>query len=75
MEQLNIADAQANFSKLADKALLGEEVIIARDNKSLVKIVPIENPQEIRKPGFAKGQVIEISDDFDQPIDDMKEHM
>ncbi len=27
MEQLNIADAKANFSKLVDKALLGKEII------------------------------------------------
>ncbi len=75
MEQLNIADAKANFSKLIDKALLGNEVIIARDNKPLVKIVPVEKPQKIRKPGSGKGQVIEMSDDFDLPIDDMKEYM
>ncbi len=75
MEQLNIADTKANFSKLVDKALLREEIIIARDNKPLVKIVPVEIPQKIRKPGSGKGQVIEMSDDFDQPIDDMKEYM
>ncbi len=75
MEQLNIADAKANFSKLIDKALLGKEVIIARDNKPLVKIVPVEKPQKIRKPGSGKGQVIEMSDDFDRPIDDMREYM
>ncbi len=38
MKQLNIADAKANFSKLVDKALLGEEIIIARGNNPLVKI-------------------------------------
>ncbi len=75
MEQLNIADAKANFSKLVDKALLGEEIIIARGNNPLVKIVPVEHPQKIRKPGSGKGQVIEMSDDFDRPIDDMKEYM
>ncbi len=75
MAQLNITDAKAHFSKLVDQALLGEEVIIARDNKPLVKIVPIEIPQKIRKPGSGKGQLIEMSDDFDQPIDDMKAYM
>ncbi len=75
MSQLNIADAKANFSKIIDKALLGEEVIIARDNRPLVKIVPIELPQKIRKPGSGKGQLIEMSDDFDLPLDDMEEYM
>ncbi len=75
MEQLNIADAKANFSKLVTKALLGEEVIIARNNKPLVKIVPVEISQKTRKPGSGKGQIFEISDDFYLPIDDMKEYM
>jgi prevent-host-death family protein len=75
MGQCNIAEAKANFSKLVDKVLLGEEVIIARDNKPLVKIVPFEVPQKIRKPGSGKGLIIEMSEDFDQPIEDMKEYM
>ncbi len=75
MEQLNIAEAKANFSKLIDKALLGEEIIIARDNKPLVKMVPVEIPEKTRKPGSGKGQLIKMSDDFDQPVDDMKEYM
>ena len=73
MSQVNIADAKANFSKLVDKALLGEEVIIARDNKPLVKLVPIEVVQKVRKPGSGKGLVLKMSDDFDMPIDDMKD--
>ncbi|MFV0436068.1 MAG: type II toxin-antitoxin system Phd/YefM family antitoxin [Desulfopila sp.] len=75
MSHLNIADAKANFSKLVDRALLGEEVIIARDNRPLVKLVPIESPPKARQPGSGKGQILEMSDDFDQPIDDMKEYM
>jgi prevent-host-death family protein len=75
MSQLNIADAKANFSKIIDKALLGEEIIIARDNQPLVKIVPLEKPQKARKPGTGKGQLLEMADDFDQPLDDMKDYM
>ena len=49
MEQLNIADTKTHFSKLVDKALLGEEIIIARNNKPLVKIVSVEVPQKKQK--------------------------
>ncbi len=75
MQQLNIAEAKTNFSKLIDKALLGEEVIIARGNKPLVKIVPVEVPQKNRIPGSGKGQLLEMADDFDLPVVDMKEYM
>ncbi len=75
MEQLNIADTKTHFSKLVDKALLGEEIIIARNNKPLVKIVPVEVPQKNRKPGSGKGQLLEMSEDSDRPVDGMKEYM
>lgn len=40
--QFNIAEAKARFSELVQKALLGEEVIIAKDHKPLLKLVPLE---------------------------------
>ena len=39
--QFNIAEAKARFSELVQKALLGEEVIIAKDHKPLLKLVPL----------------------------------
>jgi prevent-host-death family protein len=41
MAQFNIADAKSHFSELVQKALLGEEIVIARDNKPLLKLVPL----------------------------------
>jgi prevent-host-death family protein len=40
MKQVNIAEAKAQLSDLVHRALAGEEVIIARDSKPLVKLVP-----------------------------------
>ncbi len=71
MPQFNLAEAKARFSELVQKALLGEEVIVAKENKPVVRIVPIKPPK--RKPGTGKG--IWISPDFDEPIDDFREYM
>ena len=65
MSQFNIAEAKSHFSELIKKALLGEEVVIAKDNKPLLKLVPIEAVQGRRTPGSAKGLVLEIAPDFD----------
>jgi len=49
MTQVNIHMAKAHLSELIQKVLLGEEVIIARDNKPLVKLValhPTKQPLE-----------------------------
>ena len=69
--QLNLAEAKARFSELVQKAMLGEEVIVAKENKPVVKIVAIKPAK--RTPGTGKG--IWMSPDFDAPLDDFKEYM
>lgn len=71
MAQFNVAEAKARFSELVQKALLGEEVIVAKENKPMVKIVAIKPVG--RKPGTGKG--IRMSPDFNEPSDDFKEYM
>ena len=63
-KKYNIAEAKAHFSELVQKAALGEEVIIAKDNKPLVKLVPLGKPKQPRKPGSAKGKIW-MAKDFD----------
>ena len=67
----NVAEAKAHFSTLVRKALQGEEVVIARDNTPLVKLVPVG--VQARTPGSAKGRV-RVSADFDEPLDDFDEY-
>jgi prevent-host-death family protein len=71
----NVADAKAHLSDLVRKALLGEEVVIAKDNKPLVKLVPLKpsNTQR-RKPGSAKGKIT-MSSDFDRTPEDFAGYM
>ena len=69
MAQFNIADAKARFSELVEKAVAGDEVIIARDNKPLLKLVPLGTDRRPRRPGSARGQVW-MSEDFDAPLPD-----
>lgn len=63
----NVAEAKAHFSTLVRKALQGEDVVIARDNKPLLRLVPVGVPS--RAPGSAKGRVA-MADDFDAPLED-----
>jgi len=61
---LNMAEAKAQFSSLVRQALAGEDVVIARDNTPLLRLVPLQEHRGPRKPGSAKGQ-IRIAPDFD----------
>ena len=73
MSQFNIHLAKAHLSELIQKAMLGEEVIIARDNKPMVKLVAITPPKRQRKLGFAKN-LITIAPDFNEPLEDFKDY-
>ena len=61
-----------------------KEVIAAieqlQDESALTQIeailVQAATPQgPVRAPGFARGMVTYMADDFDEPLDDMKEYM
>ena len=73
MTQVNIAEAKAQFSRLVQKAMMGEEVIIARDNKPVLKLVPVEAPSKPRKPGTARGRIW-ISPDFGDTPEDFSDY-
>ena len=59
-----IYEAKARLSELMDRALRGEEVIIARRKTPLIRLVPFSEGPTTRRIGTAKGR-IRIHDDFD----------
>jgi prevent-host-death family protein len=67
--QVNIAEAKAKLSSLLDRALTGEEVVIARAGKPLVRLVPV-NRREKRKAGAWRGWAAHIpTEAFLAPMD------
>jgi prevent-host-death family protein len=63
LEPVNVYEAKTNLSKLIDRALAGEDVVIARSGRPLVRLVPIRTPAG-RVAGSARGQ-IRMAADFD----------
>jgi prevent-host-death family protein len=53
--QVSVQSARRNLSKLIDAALAGEEVVIARGETPVVKLVPI--PRSRFSIGILKGQL------------------
>ena len=74
MIQVNIHEAKTHLSKLIQKVVEGEEVIIAKDNKPLARLVYIDQKKPERKLGSAKGS-IRIAPDFDAPLEDFRDYM
>jgi prevent-host-death family protein len=71
MKQYRLADAKARFSEVVQQAMLGEEVIVTKESRPVVKIVAIRPVK--RRPGTGKG--VWMAPDFDAPLADFSEYM
>ena len=68
MDVFNIHDSKTHFSKLLERALNVEEVVIAKAGKPVARILPyLAEDISPRIPGIDKGKVI-IMPDFDAPL-------
>ena len=74
MRQVTIHEAKTHLSRLIRDALGGEEIVIARGDEPLVRLVPLPQARPERRLGGAAG-LIEMADDFDAPLDDFAEYM
>jgi prevent-host-death family protein len=63
-EIVNMHEAKTSLSRLVERALAGEEVVIARKGEPLVKLVPLDKKPKRRIPGRSKG-TIKMSADFE----------
>ncbi len=72
-QQVNIHVAKARLSELIQKAMLGEEIIIAKDNKPVAKLTALYPVKHERHLGSAKS-LITISKDFNEPLEDFKDY-
>ncbi len=70
MQIANIHQAKSQLSKLVELALDGEEVIIAKAGKPVIKLTPIRSDDTPRQGGQWKDRV-RIADDFDALPDDI----
>jgi prevent-host-death family protein len=61
---VNIHEAKTNLSKLLDRMLVGEEIVIAKAGKPIARLVPVE-ARLPRVPGIARGHVTEA---FFEPL-------
>ncbi|MGJ0514955.1 MAG: type II toxin-antitoxin system Phd/YefM family antitoxin [Methylomicrobium sp.] len=72
-QTVNIHEAKTRLSQLIQQVEDGDEIIIARANKPVARLVAYQQKPVKRRLGEAKGMV-EIMPDFDQLPDDFLEH-
>ena len=65
--QENMHYAKTHFSELIKRSLAGDQVVIAKSGKPLVKLVPFCENSKKRVPGSAKNQVT-MKPNFNDPL-------
>ena len=66
MPVITVHAAKTNLSKLLERAEAGEDIIIARGNDPVVRLVPV-NPLAQRRFGLYKG-LAKIGAEFFEPL-------
>ncbi len=64
---VNIHEAKTHLSKLLQRVMNGEEIIIAKAGKPVARLLPITEAPAQRVPGIDAGKVV-IAPDFDDPL-------
>jgi prevent-host-death family protein len=67
--EVNVHEAKTHLSRLLERAMAGEEVVIMRAGRRLVRLTPVEAAPVHRTLGTAKGDFV-VPDDFDGPLSD-----
>jgi prevent-host-death family protein len=57
LAQYSVTEARHNFSRLIDRAIDGEEIVIARAGRPVVKLVRYERV-ELTRPGVIRAEIL-----------------
>ncbi|PIG90589.1 type II toxin-antitoxin system prevent-host-death family antitoxin [Gloeocapsopsis sp. IPPAS B-1203] len=74
MRQVSMVEVAENLTQWIDLAIQGEEVLILKDGQPIVKLMAVEPIKRRPQFGSAKG-LITIADDFNEPLEEMREYM
>lgn len=67
MAKVNIHDAKTNLSRLIEKVVKGDEVVISKAGAPVAKLVPIKPAVPRRRKGLLKNK-IKIHPSFYKPL-------
>ena len=70
MKTVNIHAAKTHLSRLVEEAVNGEEIVIAKAGRPVVRLVALDAERRRRSFGSLKGKIW-MSDDFNELGDDL----
>src|SRR6266508_767778 len=70
MKTVNLHAAKTQLSRLVEEAIAGEEIVIAKAGRPLVRLVALDAERRRRSFGSLKGRIW-MSEDFNELGDDL----
>jgi prevent-host-death family protein len=74
MTQIALEDAKKRLVELVEAVSRGEEFVITLEGNPVAKVTAAGDSHPARQFGSAAGQ-IQMSDDFDAPLDDFADYL
>ncbi len=71
---INMHQAKSTLSQLVKQAEAGAEILIARNGKAVARLTCIEVPKPALPWGALRGKM-RMADDFEAPLDSMKDYI
>ncbi len=75
MLNIDIKQAGQCFSDLIEQSEKGDEIIITRKGKPIVRLIAVSAKQKKKRLFGSAKDYIKIADDFDKPLEDFKDYM
>lgn len=73
---ISIEQAQLRLSEMIEQLDQGQELVITRNGQPVAKLIAQgKRARRPRSPGWAKGIITYMADDFDAPLEDFQECM
>ena len=69
MKTVTMHEAKTQLSRLVERALAGEEIVIARRKEPLVRLTVVTKPEIRRRVGALKGLVGSMGDGFNDTFE------
>jgi prevent-host-death family protein len=70
--QVNLYEAKTHLSELVERAVNGEEIVIAKSGRPRVRLVPVSLRSAPRRLGTLRGTIV-LRPDFDEPLTELFE--
>jgi prevent-host-death family protein len=73
MAQVGMHEAKTKLSQLVERAEAGEDIVIARNGKPAVRLIPVAHTSSLASIRGAWRDRVRIAADFDELPDDVAE--